>query len=225
MSIGFRIRARARAVDPEIVAAFRGIPVANVGDVMGRMNGAGPRLRPIHAGAPLAGPAFTVKTRPGDNLMIHKALALAEPGDVIVVDGGGDLTAALIGDLMLAQGVAAGIAGFVIDGAIRDSATIRGQDLPVFAAGISHRGPFKDGPGEINVPIVLGRMSVEPGDLILGDADGVLCVPFGEAAEVAAAARAKQSAEDTMLRQIQDGSYDRAWIDATLARLGCEMGG
>jgi regulator of RNase E activity RraA len=222
MAVGFRILPRSRKVAPDVVARFRALPVANVSDVMSRMTAGGPRLRPMHAGGGLAGPALTVKTRPGDNLMIHKAIALAEPGDVIVVDGGGDLTNALIGELMLAQMVKRGLAGIVLNGAIRDSAAIRGQGFPVFAAGVTHRGPYKDGPGEINLPIALDGMVIEPGDLILGDEDGLLSVPFDAVETVHAAATQKASAEARQMANIEAGTHDASWVDATLRRLGCE---
>jgi RraA family protein len=223
MAIGFRIARRMHAVSPRIVAAFAALPVANVGDVMARMTAAGPALRPMHAGGVLAGPALTVKTRPGDNLMIHKAIDIAAPGDIIIVDGGGDLTNALIGELMLAHAQKRGVGGFVINGAIRDAAAIRAGSLPVFAAGVTHRGPYKDGPGEINLPIAIAGMVVEAGDLILGDDDGVLAVPFAEVETVLAAAKAKQAAEEKQMAAILAGTPDRAFIDATLTRLGCEM--
>src|SRR5262249_54352370 len=117
MTIGFRILPRERRVDHATIEKFRGLPVANVGDVMSRMTAAGPDLRPLHASGALSGAAFTVKTRPGDNLMIHKALLMAEPGDVIVVDAGGDLTNALVGELMLSHAVAIGVAGGVLKSA------------------------------------------------------------------------------------------------------------
>ncbi|WP_027283110.1 RraA family protein [Roseomonas gilardii] len=223
MASGFRILRRTRRAEPALVERFRALPVANVSDVMSRMTAGGARLRPRHApGATLAGPALTVKTRPGDNLMIHKAIALAEPGDVIVVDAGGDLTNALIGELMLAQMVRRGLGGIVIDGAIRDVAAIRAQDFPVFAAGVTHRGPYKDGPGEINVPVALDGMVVMPGDLVLGDDDGLLCVPLDEAETIHAAAVAKQAAEAKQTANIAAGTHDASWVDATLRRLGCE---
>jgi RraA family protein len=222
MTSGFRIAQRARIVPPAVIKSFRGIPVANVSDVMARMTAAGPALRPMHAGGPLAGPALTVKTRPGDNLMIHKAIDIAQPGDVIVVDGGGDLTNALIGELMLAHAIKRGVGGFVINGAIRDAATIRAGHLPVFAAGVTHRGPYKDGPGEINLPIAIGGMVFAAGDLVLGDDDGVLCVPFDDCEAVHAAAAAKHAAEERQMAAILAGTSDRRYIDATLARLGCE---
>ena len=222
MPLGFRILSRTRKVSPEAVARFHELPVANVSDVMSRMTAGGARLRPMHRGGVLAGPAFTVKTRPGDNLMIHKALAIAEPGDVIVVDAGGDLTNALIGELMLAQMVKRGLGGIVINGAIRDSAAIRAQGFPVFAAGVTHRGPYKDGPGEINVPVAIDGMVIEPGDLVLGDDDGLLCVPFAEADAIHAAAAQKAAAEARQMNNIEAGTHDASWVDATLRRLGCD---
>jgi RraA family protein len=222
LATGFRILRRTRQVDAALVERFRALPVANVSDVMSRMTAGGSRLRPMHApGAMLAGPALTVKTRPGDNLMIHKGIALAQPGDVIVVDAGGDLTNALIGELMLAQMVKRGLAGIIINGAIRDSAAIRAQDFPVFAAGVTHRGPYKDGPGEINVPVALDGMVIAPGDLVLGDDDGLLCVPLDEAEAIHAAASAKHAAEEKQTANIAAGTHDASWVDASLRRLGC----
>jgi regulator of RNase E activity RraA len=222
MPIGFRILPRARKVSSEAVVRFRDLPVANVSDAMSRMTAGGPRLRPMHAGGVLAGPALTVKMRPGDNLMLHRAIALAEPGDVIVADAGGDLTNALMGEMMLMQMVQRGVAGVVLDGAIRDAAYIRGQGLPVFAAGVTHRGPYKDGPGEINVPIALDGMVIRPGDLVLGDDDGLLCVPFDEVDAVLAGATAKFNAEQKQMANIQAGTHDASWVDVALRQKGCE---
>jgi regulator of RNase E activity RraA len=218
--IGFRILQRPRAVSADIAARFAKLPVANISDSMARMTAAGPRLRPMHAGGVLVGPAFTVKSRPGDNLM-HKALDLAQAGDVIVCDGGGDLTNSLIGEIMLSIAIKKKLGGVVINGSIRDSAWVRTSSFPVFAAGVSHRGPYKDGPGEINVPIAFDGMVIEPGDLIIGDDDGFLCVPFDQCASVLAATEAKQSAEVKTLAEIAAGTLDRSWVDATLKRLGC----
>jgi len=221
--LGFRVLKRRRKVSAEAVALFRDIPVANVSDSMSRMAAGGPRLRPLHAGGRLVGPAYTVKTAPGDNLMIHKAIEAAEAGDVVVVDGGGELTNALIGEMMLTRAQARGLAGIVINGAVRDYAAIRAGSFPVYAAGVTHRGPYKDGPGEINVPIAIDGMVIEPGDLILGDEDGLLCVPFEHVEEVAKAARAKLTAEERQLAEIKAGTVDRSWVDAALKRLGCEI--
>jgi len=221
--IGFRILKRRRQVEAGLVERFRTLPVANISDSMSRMTAGGASLRPLHRGGVMAGPALTVKTRPGDNLMLHKALDLAAPGDVVVVDGGGDLTNSLIGELMISHARKRGIAGIVLHGAVRDSAWIRENDLPIYAAGISHRGPYKDGPGEINVPIAIDGMVVEPGDLVIGDDDGVLCVPFEQAETIYSAAHAKHAAEGKKMQAIEQGRDDRSWIDAALARLGCAI--
>ncbi|MEN9315808.1 MAG: hypothetical protein RIS35_2201 [Pseudomonadota bacterium] len=219
---GLRILERRRQVPAHLVDAYKGLPVANVSDCMTRMTAAGPRLRPMHRGGPLAGPALTVKCRPGDNLMIHKALQMARPGDVIVVDAGGDLTNALFGEIMVAIALARGVAGVVLNGAIRDSEAIRAGEFPVYAAGVTHRGPYKDGPGEINVPIAIDGMVIAPGDLMIGDADGLLCVPFDDVEAVLAATRDKMETERVMLREIAEGRLDTRWIDDTLRRVGCD---
>lgn len=222
MGIGFRILPVPRRVEADLVRRFAGLPVANVSDAMNRMAAGGAALRPMHGGGTLAGPAVTVKTRPGDNLMIHAALDRAEPGDVVVVDAGGDLTNALIGELMVAHAQSRGLAGIVIFGAIRDFAEIAAGAFPVFAAGVTHRGPYKDGPGEVNVPIAIEGMVVAPGDLVMGDADGLVAVPFDEAETVFAAADAKHRAETAQMEKICRGENPRAWVDETLQRLGCD---
>ncbi len=219
--IGFRVLKRRRQVSAETVARFKTLPVANVSDSMSRMQAGGPNLRPYHSGGVLAGPAITVKTRPGDNLMVHKALDVAGPGDIVVVDAGGDLTNAIIGELMISYAIERGIAGIIINGAVRDLGWISAHDFPVYAAGITHRGPYKDGPGEINVPISFGGMIINPGDLILGDEDGLVCVPIDEVDTVYASTKAKHDAETKQMADIHAGKNDRTWIDATLTKLKC----
>ena len=218
---GLQILKRTRQAPDHFIQAFRGLPVANVSDCMARMAAAGPRLRPMHKEGYLIGPALTVKCRPGDNLMIHKALTMAQKGDVIVVDAGGDLTNALFGEIMTATAVAIGVAGVVLNGAVRDAQEIGQGEFPLYAAGVTHRGPYKDGPGEINVPIAIDGMVIEPGDLMLGDADGLLCVPYDSLQSVLEATLQKMAAEKKMLADIAAGKLDTAWIDATLRRIGC----
>ena len=223
MTIGFRVLNAQRKVAADWVARYRDIPVANVSDSMHRMTAGGSCLRPMHRQGVLAGPALTVKARPGDNLMLHHALDIAEPGDVIVVDAGGDLSNALIGEMMVAYAIKRGVAGIVINGAIRDAANIGAGDFPLFAAGISHRGPYKDGPGEINVPIAIDGMVIEPGDLVIGDDDGLLCVPYDHVAEVYDRAAAKHAAEEKQMQQIAEGKNDRSWVLAALKEKGCAL--
>jgi RraA family protein len=218
---GLQILKRTRQVPEHFIQAFRGLPVANVSDCMARMTAAGPRLRPMHKKGYLIGSALTVKCRPGDNLMIHKALTMAQKGDVIVVDAGGDLTNALFGEIMTATAVAIGVAGIVLNGAVRDAEEIGQGEFPLYAAGVTHRGPYKDGPGEINVPIAIDGMVIQPGDLMLGDADGLLCVPHDSLQSVLEATLQKIDAEKKMLADIAAGKLDTAWIDATLRRIGC----
>lgn len=206
------------------IDAYKGLPVANISDCMARMTAGGPRLRRMHKRGYLIGPAITVKCRPGDNLMIHKALTMAQRGDVIVVDAGGDLTNSLFGEIMVATALGIGVAGVVLNGAIRDSEEIGEGEFPVYAAGVTHRGPYKDGPGEINLPIAIDGMVIHAGDLIVGDADGLLCVPFDSVEEVLAATRIKMALEKQMLADIAAGKLDTAWIDATLKRIGCNTG-
>ncbi len=223
MTIGFRILPRERVASQDLIEAFANLPVANVSDSMSRMTAAGPTLRPMHASGGMAGVALTVKARPGDNLMLHKAIDMAVPGDVIVVDAGGDTTNALFGEMMLAYAMKRGVAGLVINGAIRDSDAMKEVNHPVFAAGVTHRGPYKDGPGEINVPIAIDGMVVHPGDIMIGDGDGVLCVPVDEAQYILAKAQAKLAAETRQMEAIAEGTNDRSWVDATLERLGCKL--
>lgn len=223
MSIGFRVLKQQRKVAAEWVERYRSVPVANISDSMNRMTAGGASLQPMHHKGVLVGPALTVKARPGDNLMLHHALDIAQPGDVIVVDAGGDLSNALIGEMMVAYAIKKGVAGIVINGAIRDAASIGAGDFPVFAAGITHRSPYKDGPGEVNVPIALGGMVIEPGDLVIGDEDGLLCVPFDQVGEVYDRAYAKHAAEQKQLEQIALGENDRTWVLKSLTQKGCEF--
>jgi regulator of RNase E activity RraA len=219
--IGFRVCKRERKVDSGWVEKFRTLPVANVSDVMSRMTAGGAQLRPFYTGTRMVGPAITVKSRPGDNLMVHKAIDIAEPGDVVAVDAGGDMTNAIIGELMVAHAAQRNLGGIVIFGAIRDSEELLAGSFPVFAAGVTHRGPYKDGPGEINVPIAIHGMVVNPGDLVCGDADGLLAVPINAVEDVFAAASKKHEAENRQMADIKLGKNERAWVDAALIRMGC----
>lgn len=222
MAVGFRVvRERVRA-DAAIIEAFAGIPVANISDTMHRVFAAGPDIRPLDPAMRVAGVALTVRTRPGDNLMLHKAVDIAEPGDVIVVEAGGDTTNALIGEIIVRLSHKRRVAGWVIDGAVRDVDALS-KGMPVFARGVTHRGPYKDGPGEINVPISLAGMPVAPGDIVVGDGDGVLAVPLDQAPDILAKAEAHNAQEEKLLRQIEDGTVDRAWVDEALKTRGCVL--
>lgn len=222
MTAGFRILSMPARPARELVAALAGMVTPHLSDNMSRLQGAAAAIRPMHGGgAKLAGPAFTVRVPAGDNLMVHKAIDLAAPGDVIVVDAAGVLEQAIIGDIMTSHAARRGVAGFVIDGAIRDAAEITARPFPVYARGATHRGPYKNGPGEINVPVSIGGMVVRPGDIVVGDADGVVAVPQADAEAVLAAAREQKKKEDASLAAIAAGTFDRKWVDETLRAKGC----
>ena len=223
MTIGFRILERKKKVALDIAKEFLTLPVANVSDSMWRLTAGGSRLRPMHKSGQMAGPALTVESRTGDNLMLHKAIDMAEPGDIIVCDAGGDLTNSLMGELMLAHAIKRGVGGFVLDGAVRDVEAFLEVNLPVFAAGVSHRGPYKDGPGEINVSVAIDGMVIEPGDLVIGDWDGVLSIPLDDVESILKKTNEKQAAEAVDMAKIEAGEWDRSWVDKTLKDRGCIM--
>src|SRR5215210_4294204 len=156
-----------------LTASFKTAPTAVISDNLERLPGA-VGLRPFHRGGSMAGPASTIRTAAGDNRAIHQALELFRPGDVVVVDGGGDTSRALIGEIIASIAEHRGAAGMVLDGAIRDAGAIGRSDFPIFARGVIHRGPYKNGPGETGVPVSVGGMVINPGDIVVGDEDGVV---------------------------------------------------
>ena len=221
MPAGFRILPSPVRPSPALVAALAGLQASLLSDNMSRLQGAGASmLRPMHRGGTLAGPAFTVKVAPGDNLLVHKAIDLAAPGDVIVVDAGGHLEQAIIGEIMSSWAAKRGVAGFVIDGAVRDAAALAEGSFPVYARGASHRGPYKDGPGEINVPVTVDGMPVAPGDVVVGDGDGVVAFPRDAAPALIERARAQLAKEEDGVRAIAEGRWDRSWIAPLEKKLG-----
>lgn len=204
-------------VGPAIIAQLRTIAVALLSDSMHRDCGS-IDLRPFHKPAPLAGTAVTVRTRGGDNLAVLRAYDFCRPGDVMVIDAGGDVTNAVFGGILSLGAEKLGLAGMIVDGAIRDSAEIAERTFPVYARGISHRGPYKDGPGAINVPVTVGGMVVRPGDIIVGDQDG-LCAFAPDLAETVIAKALKQrDAEEATIKSILEGRWDRSFVAALEAR-------
>lgn len=220
---GYALHPRVNSIDPELVAAFRNVPAAHASDCLGRGVGA-LGLTAYHGDLKLTlcGPAITVRVRPGDNLMIHVAMQMAQPGDVIVVDGAADLAQALVGGLMRTTALARGIAGFVVDGAVRDLSEWAEGGIAVYARGHTHRGPSKDGPGEVNVPIACAGMSVAPGDLVLGDADGVVCVPAAQVAALLPQVRAHAAREEKIRAGNRAGAPDERFT-ALLRQKGCPV--
>jgi regulator of RNase E activity RraA len=207
-------------VSPELVRQAGEYQAAILADVNGRRGALHGRIAALRPRMKIAGPALTVEVRPGDNLMIHAAMALAKPGDVLVIDGKGDQTAALMGTIMMTACKQLGIAGVVIDGAVRDSLEIDEMDFPVFSVGTNPNGPTKNVPGRIGHPITCGGVNVRSGDLIVADADGVF---VGERERVEALlplARKKVEDESARIAAIKQGNTSASWLAAALRTAG-----
>lgn len=209
----------AKQADPKVLARLQEIPVSALSDTMHRNIGS-IGLRPYHrpVDGTMAGTAVTARSRGGDNLTYLRALDFCRPGDVLVVDAGADVNNAVVGGILTFYATTIGLAGVVIDGAIRDVAEIRKREFPVYARGVTHRGPYKDGPGEINVPVSVGGMPVNPGDVIVGDQDGLLAIPQDGIEELIDKAHAILNAEAETMRAMKEGRWDRSFIDALEAR-------
>ncbi|WP_231881847.1 RraA family protein [Anaerosporomusa subterranea] len=220
---GCRIFLKVNRPSRNLVEGFKGIPVANIADEMNRFSCVDARIKPLNS-QPLLGTAFTVKTRISDNLLLHKALELAQPGDVIVVDAQGDTVNAITGEIMMLTAEKLGLAGVVVDGAVRDADALKELNMPVYAAGVTPKGPYKDGPGEINVPVCIGGIAVNPGDIVVGDADGIVIINPSDAAVILEKAKGKLAKEQEILKGIRDGvPRDKSWVDKTLKTLNCEI--
>ena len=217
---------------PDVIRDFERVPADVVrraaefassilADVAGRRGALHGRIAPLAPTMRFAGPALTVEVRPGDNLMIHAALAIAQPGDVIVVDGKGDLTSALMGEIMCQQAARIGVAAVVIDGAVRDAEAIRALGLPMYACGLNPNGPTKLVPGRLNLPISIGGVTIEPGDLVVGDGDGVTVIERAKVASLLPLAEEKVAAETKRIADIRSGKGLRApWLEAALRAAG-----
>lgn len=221
-NVGMRIFPHINRPTAALIEGFAGLPVANIADNMNRMSCMDAKLRPLND-IPLLGPAFTVKSRPGDNLMLHKALDLAQPGDIVVVDAQGDLSNSIMGELMALWAKQRGLGGFIVDGAIRDVGALKKMGMPIYAAGVTPAGPYKDGPGEINVPVVCGGVVVHPGDILVGDEDGIVVINPRDAESLLEKSRAKSRKEQQDVAAITRMTWDRTWVDKALQERGVEI--
>jgi len=220
---------------PDIIRDFERVPASIVAraaefqpailaDVAGRRGALDGRIKALRPRMRLAGTAITVEVRPGDNLMIHAAMAIAKPGDVLVIDGKGDQTAALMGAIMISVCRKIGLGGVVVDGAVRDRLELLGLGFPVFSAGFNPAGPTKFVPGLINHPLSAGGTSVHPGDLIVGDADGVVVIAREKAEDLLLLAERKVAAETARLEEIARGQTASTWLTAALRASGVLQG-
>ena len=200
---GFVLVRGAPRMDPALIDAFRDVPAALVSDAQGRQLTLHHAVKPIYQPmARLLGPALTVKALPGDNMMAMKAIEEARPGDVLVISSDNEANLSVWGGVMATMAVRRGIAGVVTDGLVRDVAQIRKTGLPVFATGLTPAAPTKDGPGELNTVIACGNVVVHPGDIVIGDEDGVVIVPRTDAAPVLEMVRSRQARERMWLEHI-----------------------
>ncbi|SET16719.1 RraA famliy [Natronincola peptidivorans] len=221
-NVGFRIYTKINRPSRELVEAFADIPVANIADNMGRITCVDSYIKPYNE-AKLLGTALTVRAPLGDNLMFHKAIDMAEPGDIIVVDGESNMNHALCGEIMMRLAMKKGIAGFLIDGCIRDVDALKDLDFAVYARGSNPKGPYKNGPGEINVPVSCGGQAVLPGDIIVGDSDGVVVIRPEDAEDLVAKGTKHNQNEVKVFEEIENGTIDRSWVDESLKAKGCEI--
>jgi RraA family protein len=222
---GFRVRMNIQRLPQELMQGFTQFATPDISDLLNRLYAVDPQIRvltsPQHR---VCGAALTVKVFPGDNLMVHKSLDVLEPGDVVIVDAGGSDMNAVLGDLISTKARHRGAQGFVIDGLVRDLQSIQELgDFPVFARGTTPIGPLHRGPGEINYPICCGGVVVNPGDLVVGDAMGVVIVPAGIAEELLHRLQQHEASNAEYFESVKRGNFSNAWVDKILTDLECPM--
>jgi RraA family protein len=218
---GFMIRTDFPRLSQELIEGFREFETADVSDVLNRLYAMNGSIRNQSNDKELLGSACTVKLYPGDNLMIHKTLDIARPGDIVVVDCSGAMSNAVFGDLVANKACHRGIAGFVIDGLIRDLAGVIETGLPVYARGVTPFGPLHRGPGEINTPICCGGVVVNPGDLIKADSTGIAVIPRDYASEILQRLRDNRDRQEAYVASVKRGDFSNAWVDQQLRENGC----
>lgn len=221
---GFRVKMNFNRLPVDLMSQFRAFPTPDISDLLNRLYAVDPQIRILTSDQhQVCGPACTVKVFPGDNLMVHKSLDVLEPGDVVIVDAGASDKNAVLGDLISTKAKHRGAQGFVIDGQIRDLPNVRELDLPVFARGTTPIGPLHRGPGEINFPICCGGVVVNPGDLIVGDAMGVVVIPQGIAEDLLQRLQSHATTNEAYFQSVKRGDFSNAWVDRLLTELECPV--
>lgn len=223
---GFRIRTELNRLDPDLMQKFAEFPTSDISDLLNRLYAVDPSIACLtgrhHR---LCGPACTVKVFPGDNLMVHKVLDVAKPGDIVIVDAHGSSMNAVLGDLISTKAKHRGIAGFVVDGFVRDLPDLVELDFPVFARGATPIGPLHRGPGEINFPICCGGVVVNPGDLVVADGAGVVVIRQEIASELVERLQAQRANMAAYLAGVKRGQFSNDWVDRILEEAGCIVPG
>ena len=218
---GFRIRLEIERPAPALVAMYREFETPAISDILNRMYTMSPEIHNVVNNAPLVGSACTVKVFPGDNLMVHKALDAAKPGDVVVIDTSGSQRNAVLGDLVANKARHRGIAGFIVDGLVRDLPGLKEAGLPVYARGVTPFGPLHRGPGELNYAISCGGIVVNPGDIIVADASGIAVVRREVAEDTVMRLRAHKVRMQQYVADVKAGNFSNAWVDSQLAADHC----
>jgi RraA family protein len=221
---GFRVRADFLRPDPELVRRFVNFDTPEISDLLNRLYAVDPAIECLSGESRrLSGTACTVKVFPGDNLMVHASLDIAKPGDIVVIDANASRENAVLGDLITTKAKHRQIAGFIVDGLIRDLPEIQSRDFPVWARGTTPVGPLHRGPGEINYPIACGGVVINPGDIIVADSAGIVAIPQGIAADLMERLMNHQRDNAVYVANVQRGEFSNEWVDQQLERLGCPI--
>jgi len=226
MPVGKRVYLNRDMQGYALLEEFRSVPASIVSDVMNRTCGMDSRIHLMSSPKAeiAAGIALTVKTSASDNLMIHAAMNIAQKGDFLIVASEGGNSRALIGEVMMTYLYRTkGISGIVIDGPVRDINEISKWDFPIYATGTNPAGPYKEGPGEINVPVSCGNIIVNPGDIILADSDGAIVIPIRDAEAVLEDAKKLKESDELQLIAAKNGDLKRDWVEKSLIEKGFEI--
>lgn len=218
---GFRVRLDFKRPSREIIEQYSQFESPDISDMLNRMYAINTGIRNLTCESTICGPACTVKVFPGDNLMVHKVLDVAKPGDVVVIDAGGSNHNAIVGDLICSKAKHRGIAAFVVDGLIRDLPDVRQVGLPVFARGVTPIGPLHRGPGEINFPISCGGIVINPGDIIVGDPSGLVVVRQEFAEETLERLYVQKKSLESYVASVKKGDFSNKWVDDLLEGTDC----
>lgn len=198
---------------PAQIAALDGVPTGFIVDALGGRGAMGPEIKPVvPEQATFCGVAVPCHVGPADNLAIFAAFPLVQPGDVLVAAADGYRETAVVGDLVLGMALNLGAVGFVTDGCVRDVPGIREVGLPCFAAGVTPNSPAKNGPGTVNLPVVASGVAIAPGDIVMGDVDGVVVVPFARIDAVITRLAAVQAAEAALVAKVKAGLTIPDWV-------------
>ena len=219
---GFRIRTEFERLEPGLMQKFADFCSTDISDLLNRLYAVDPGIVCLtDSQHRLCGPACTVKVFPGDNLMVHKVLDVAKPGDIVMIDAHGSSLNAVLGDLISTKAKHRGIAGFIVDGFVRDIPDILKLDFPIFARGATPIGPLHRGPGEINYPVCCGGVVVSPGDVVVADGAGIVVIPQEIACELLERLELQMGSMAAYLAGVKRGQFSNDWVDRILQEAGC----